>query len=343
MASAIYNSNTSLSPQVILFLCCNNCFLNLFFKNVRDASECFGNLVPAYVGHDTLRVLSNEEFVNKKGEDEYYIAYGDVSQIWKRQMKSTGRMVAIKGFRMTAPVGVDETNQKFQTALLKLAREWKTLEHNNIMPCLGVTYDFGLIASVVMPLCPEGDINDYVRDHPHANRLNLLTQVASGVVYLHSRGVVHGKICGKNIVVAPNGCPLITDAGLAQVIRSQEGIFPWATPSESLRWQAPETFGPDLDDAYTASSDVWSLAMTILEVMSGRVPYYPRRQIHATAFAIMDGVLPKRPDNDTVSDSLWSVLCTSWAKNPSDRPCAAFVQQQLDAQRAGHLHHLYKL
>lgn len=42
------------------------------------------------------------------------------------------------------------------------------------MPCLGVTYDFGIIASVVMPLCPEGNINDYVRDHPHANKLDLV-------------------------------------------------------------------------------------------------------------------------------------------------------------------------
>ncbi|KAF7974158.1 hypothetical protein HWV62_13273 [Athelia sp. TMB] len=316
---------------------------NYWSRNTCDVPESFGTLVPASVEHDGLRVISNNAFVDKKEEDEYYIAYGDVSQIWKRQMKSTGQMVAIKGFRMTAPVGNDETNQKFQSALLRLVNEWQTLEHVNIMPCLGITYGFGLIASVVMPLCPEGNINDYIRDHPHANRLDLLSQVASGVAYLHSRGVVHGKICGKNILVAPNGRPLITDAGLAQAIRSQEGIFPWAVPSESLRWQAPETFGPDLDDAYTASSDVWSLAMTVLEVMSGRVPYYPRRQIHATAFAIMDGVLPKRPDNDTVSDGLWDVLRTSWAKNPSDRPCAAFVQQQLDALRADHLHHLYKL
>lgn len=247
------------------------------------------------------------------------------------------------------------------------------------MPCLGVTYGFGLIASVVVPLCPEGNINDYVRDHPHANKLDLV-RLRPALIYCAlanlSRTVIasrqrrclspfkrrstwedlRSESCvltldaahiylslQKNIVVAPNGCPLITDAGLAQAIRSQEGIFPWATPSQSLRWQAPETFGPDLDDAYTTSSDVWSLAMTILEVMSGRAPYYPRRQIHATAFAIMDGVLPKRPDNDTVSDGLWDVLRTSWAKNPSDRPCAAFVRRQLEALRADNLYHLYKL
>lgn len=147
----------------------------------------------------------------------------------------------------------------------------------------------------------------------------------------------------KNIVVGPNGRPLITDTGLSQVIRSQEGIFPWALPSESLRWQAPETFEPELGDPYTASSDVWSLAMTILEVMSGRMPYYPRRQIHATAFAIMEGILPQQPDNNSISDHLWGVLKSLWARSPANRPCAAFVQWQLDALRTDNLHHLYKL
>ena len=48
--------------------------------------------MPAF-GRDGLQVISTDAFVDKKEEDEYYIAYGDVSQIWKRQMKSSGRMV----------------------------------------------------------------------------------------------------------------------------------------------------------------------------------------------------------------------------------------------------------
>lgn len=106
---------------------------------------------------------------------------------------------------------------------------------------------------------------------------------------------------------------------------------------------APEMFDSELGKGFTASTDVWSLAMTILEVMSGRMPYYPRRQIHATGLAIMDGVLPLRPDNNTISDNLWGVLLTLWARNPEDRPCASFIHWQLDALRPDSLHHLYKL
>lgn len=105
---------------------------------------------------------------------------------------------------------------------------------------------------------------------------------------------------------------------------------------------APELFDSELDDVCTTSSDVWALAMTILEVVSGRLPYYPRRQVHAMGIAIMDGVLPERPDNDTVSDDLWRALNLLWV-NPEIRPCASFVQWQLDTLRTDTLHHLYKL
>ncbi|KZP28356.1 kinase-like protein, partial [Athelia psychrophila] len=237
--------------------------------------------------------------------------------------------------------------------LLKLVREWRKLNHPNIMPCLGITLKHGLVASLVIPMCPEGSINQYVEEHPNENKLALLSQVAGGIAYLHSQGVVHGKICGNNILIAPNGRPLITDTGLSQVIQSQAGIFPWRGASESVRWTAPELFmkfDSDLDDAAsepdgacacTTSSDVWALAMTILEVMSGRMPYsHPRRMLYMVGFAIMDGILPQRPDGGTVSDDLWGVLNAMWTRSPGDRPCASFVQAQLDALQNNDLHYL---
>lgn len=54
---------------------------------------------------------------------------------------------------------------------------WQTFDHENIMPCLGMTLDFGLVASPVFPMCPDGSINEYVKQHPNANKLALVRPV----------------------------------------------------------------------------------------------------------------------------------------------------------------------
>ncbi|KZP26788.1 hypothetical protein FIBSPDRAFT_334508 [Athelia psychrophila] len=65
------------------------------------------------IGHTQPQEIS-DELVCLEEADEHYCAYSDVAQLWKRQMKSTGRMVAIKGFRMITTDGVKNINQKFE-------------------------------------------------------------------------------------------------------------------------------------------------------------------------------------------------------------------------------------
>lgn len=46
--------------------------------------------------------MSHDTFIQAKGEDEHYFTYGDVSQLWKRQTKSTGQMVRISSSEFAA-------------------------------------------------------------------------------------------------------------------------------------------------------------------------------------------------------------------------------------------------
>ncbi|KZP20553.1 hypothetical protein FIBSPDRAFT_861553 [Athelia psychrophila] len=56
----------------------------------------------------------------------------------------------------------------------------------------------------------------------------------------------------------------------------------------------------------------------------------------------MDCGISELPDSDTVSDGLWEALDMLWIGNPKSRPCASFVQWQLDALGNDILYHLYK-
>ena len=84
---------------------------------------------------------------------------------------------------------------------------WKYLEHQNIVRFLGATTTPLQLVSEWMP---EGDLTEYIKEHPGADRLDLvgtspigpdptftlpqLSGVAKGLHFLHANGIVHGDL-----------------------------------------------------------------------------------------------------------------------------------------------------
>ena len=50
---------------------------------------------------------------------------------------------------------------------------WKNLRHSNVLPLLGVTMSYGNLA-IVSEWMTNGNINEYVKAHSDANRLELV-------------------------------------------------------------------------------------------------------------------------------------------------------------------------
>ncbi|KAG9081362.1 hypothetical protein FS749_007716 [Ceratobasidium sp. UAMH 11750] len=87
--------------------------------------------------------------------------------------------------------------------------------------------------------------------------------------------------------------------------------------------QAPELF---LEDGLSSfETDVYALAMTILEAITGDVPHKDRSDrviIHAV---LVKRELPSRPIeqlpiNNERANELWNILERCWSFQPEDRP-----------------------
>ncbi|KAF8326454.1 kinase-like domain-containing protein [Amanita rubescens] len=100
---------------------------------------------------------------------------------------------------------LDNFNKGQQSSLsqefCKEALIWRSLRHDFILPLLGI-FKEQRVQFLVSPLMPNGTLAEWrrtVKLLSLAGIHRLMLEVAEGVQYLHSEGVVHGDITADNI------------------------------------------------------------------------------------------------------------------------------------------------
>ncbi|KAH7340113.1 kinase-like domain-containing protein [Rhizoctonia solani] len=101
----------------------------------------------------------------------------------------------------------------------------------------------------------------------------------------------------------------------------------------SLRWTAPEIL--EEMTGTTFEGDIYALGMTILETMTGEVPYFETVNESALVLRIarQESLIrpeAKIPPNDTRADMLWALMTSCWSYNPDTRPKATEVRDTVN-------------
>ncbi|CAE6447433.1 unnamed protein product [Rhizoctonia solani] len=234
------------------------------------------------------------------------------------------------GVRVAVKVARYSTNHlHFKKQAKHAAKElhaWAKCQHPNVLPLLGMV-EFRDQIAMVSPWMKNGDLRNYLRQHPQADRCHLCYDICDGLVYLHGMNIVHGDLKGANVLISESGKAMLSDFGNSLV--EDNTIRFTATTRDvacSSRWAAPEI----LEGAATSySADVFALGM---EAITGDVPYRELgREQAVIATILIKKANPVRPavyipQNSAHGDFLWDLLTKCWAYEPTDRPPAEEVK-----------------
>jgi len=273
-----------------------------------------------------------------------------LSETWEEMWLREGNSpieVAVKYIRYPRVLAQDPAlslNEKIETSQ-RIRREiqtWIGLEHENIRPLLG--YKWGEEPRVVFMWSKNGNIKSYCHDKPFSVKTELLTEAATGLMFLHQQTpeIVHGALNASNIIVNDSGKAMLCDFGMASDMQqAQFGM----TISESESYAAVAYTSPDLllTGEFTKATDIYAFGSLIVEILSGHPPFYGVKHM-VMLQSIMDGKTASIEDHDILpADSpYWSIVHQCWQTNADDRPSAEDLRRLLlDADSQGRLSSLY--
>ena len=144
----------------------------------------------------------------------------------------------------------------------------------------------------------------------------IVAQVAEALQVAHEAGIVHRDLKPGNILLAPDGRPVLVDFGIARS-DTLEPLTLTGTIVGSVDYISPEqTRG----SSATPRSDVYSLGIVAYEALSGQRPFH-RESTVATALAHLHDDLPPLPDD--VPPAVGALVLEMTAREPDDRPPSA--------------------
>ncbi|GFR44952.1 hypothetical protein Agub_g6260 [Astrephomene gubernaculifera] len=218
--------------------------------------------------------MEEYEYVSTLGEG----AYG---YVWKCQERSTGRVVAIKGFKQA------HEEPEIMKLAIREVRVLQALDHPAIIQLIEAFKSKSGRVYMVFPYIGRSAYQelDLQPSGLNAPQLKLLVwQLLQALVYLHRRRVVHRDIKPANILLADSGVIKLCDFGFARPTRCGPRDAQRLSSYVVTRWyRAPEVL---VSDAYGPAADVWSVGCTVAELATGQ-PLFPGKSTPDQLWRIM--------------------------------------------------------
>ncbi|CAN5574421.1 serine/threonine-protein kinase [soil metagenome] len=240
---------------------------------------------------------------------------GSMSKVYRARDRDTGRTICLK-------ILDKEKTAKFEARFVGMNRPLEgfistALRHKNIVQ----TFEYGLTKKreqyLIMELIEGMGLNFLIATKSsdlNRKRVDVLTQLADGLAYVHEQKYLHRDICPRNVMVTKEGQVKLIDFGLT---------IPYlpAYCKPGNRTGTPNYLAPELIKRITTDHrvDLFALGVTAYETFTGEMPW-EKTQSLATLQSHLNS--PGKDPREFVPDmipELAQILMKSIDRTPSQR------------------------
>lgn len=242
------------------------------------------------------------------------IGSGGMADVYKAKDHVLNRLVAIKVLKQEY-----STDATFVKKFRVEAQSAAGLSHPNIVNVYDVGEDEG-VYFIVMELVQGITLKNYIDMKGKLDireALNISVQIASGLSAAHENRIIHRDIKPQNIIMSRDGKVKVTDFGIAKVADSTTVT---TTAAGTVHYISPEQARGGYSDE---RSDIYSLGITMYEMVTGRVPFEGETNVAVALMHIQSEITPPRQLEPSIPVSFEKIILKCTQKKPERRYASA--------------------
>lgn len=238
------------------------------------------------------------------------VGSGGMADVYKAMDHKLNRLVAVKVLKAEF-----RGDGSFIAKFRKEAQAAAGLTHPNIVNVYDVGEDRGLYY-IVMELVEGITLKNYIDKKGKLSvkeATSIAIQVSLGLESAHNQGIVHRDVKPQNIIISVDGKVKLSDFGIAKAINSNTIT---ANVMGSVHFSSPEQVRGGAADS---KSDIYSLGITMYEMVTGRVPFDGDTTVAIAIKHLQEEIVPPSRYTPDLPYSLEQIILKCTQKNPERR------------------------
>ena len=238
------------------------------------------------------------------------IGTGGMSDVYKAKCHKLNRYVAVKVLKQEF-----SENENFVSKFRIEAQAAASLMHPNIVN----VYDVGAendIYYIVMELVEGITLKKYIERKArlsYKEAVSIAIQVSMGIEAAHNNHIIHRDIKPQNIIISREGKVKVTDFGIAKAATSNTIT---SNVMGSVHHTSPEQARGGYSDE---KSDIYSLGITLFEMLTGRVPFNGETTVAIAIKHIQEEMTSPKEFVPEIPGSVEAIVMKCCQKSPDRR------------------------